>query len=132
MGNELTGDTWRIELPSGGWVQVRSRMTVEDQRAVQGAVDVEVHSDGQGNNVARLPGDHQMARRAALLHRIITGWSYAEQGIPVPSQNVAGPDTVESVLSDLDDMAAVDEAIAPLMEKVNPSRRPNSTRPSPA
>jgi hypothetical protein len=132
LGNELTGDTWRIELPSGAWLQVRSRMTVEDQRAVQGAVDVEIHSDGQGNNVARLPGDHQAARRAALLHRIITAWSYAEQGIPVPSQNVAGVDAVDSVLNDLDDMNEVDDKIAPLMEKVNPTRRPNSRKPSPA
>jgi hypothetical protein len=132
VGNELTGDTWRIELPSGGWLQVRSRMTVEDQRAVQAAVDVEVHSDGEGNNVARLPGDHQARRRAALLHRIITAWSFAEQGIPVPSQNVAGVDTVDSVINDLDDMNAVDEAIQPLMEKVNPTRRPNSRKPSPA
>jgi hypothetical protein len=132
VGNELTGDTWRIELPSGAWLQVRSRMTVEDQRAVQGAVPVEIHSDGEGGNVARLPGDHQAARRAALLHRIITAWSYAEQGIPVPSQNVAGIDTVDSVLNDLDDMNEIDEAITPLMEKVNPSRRPNSRKPSPA
>jgi hypothetical protein len=133
LGNELTGDTWRIELPSGAWLQVRSRMTVEDQRAVQGAVDVEIHTDGQGTNIARLPGDHQAARRAALLHRIITAWSYAEQGIPVPSQNVAGVATVDSVLNDLDDMNEVDEAIQPLMEKVNPTRsRPNSKRPSPA
>ena len=58
MGNELTGDVWRIDLPSGGWIQIRSKMRVEDQRAVQGAVDVEIRSDGDGNSVARLPGDH--------------------------------------------------------------------------
>lgn len=132
MGNELTGDTWRIELPSGGWLQVRSRMTVEDQRAVQGAIDVEISNDGEGKSVARLPGDHQMIRRAALLYRIITGWSYAEQGIPIPENNLAGVSAVESVLNDIDDMATVEEAIQPLMEKVNPSRRPNSRKPSPA
>ena len=132
MGNELTGDTWRIELPSGAWLQVRSKMTVEDQRAVQGAVDVEVRTDGDGNNVARLPGDHQARRRAALLHRIIVAWSYTDAGIPVPSQNVAGVDTVDSVISDLDDMNEVDEKITPLMEKVNPTRRPNSRKPSAA
>lgn len=129
MGNELTGDTWHITLPSGAWIDVRSRMTVEDQRAVQGAVDVEIHTDGEGGNVARLPGDHAMARRAALLYRIITAWSWAEQGIPIPIQNVAGIPTVESVISDLDDMTEVDEKIAPLMEKVNPTRRPNSRKP---
>ena len=130
MGNELTGDTWHIPLPSGAWIEVRSRMTVEDQRAVQGAVDVEVRTDGEGGNVARLPGDHQMARRAALLYRIITAWSWAEQGIPIPAQNMAGLDTVEATLSDLDDMAEAEEKIQPLMEKVNPTRRPNSRKPS--
>lgn len=131
MGDELTGDTWRIELPSGAWLQVRTRMTVEDQRAVQGAVGVQIRTDGDGNSVAHLPGDHQMARRAALLHRIIVAWSYADQGIPVPSQNVAGVGTVDSVISDLDDMNEVDAKIAPLMEKVNPTRsRPNSMKPS--
>jgi hypothetical protein len=130
VGNELTGDVWRIELPSGGWIQVRSKMTVEDQRAVQGAVDVEIRTGAEGGQVARLPGDHQMLRRAALLYRIITGWSFAEQGIPIPENNLAGVAAVESVLNDLDDMAAVEEAIAPLMEKVNPTRRPNSRKPS--
>ena len=100
MGNELTGDIWRIELPvRRRGLRSGRQMTVEDQRAVQGAVDVEIHTDGQGTNIARLPGDHQAARRAALLHRIITAWSYAEQGIPVPSQNIAGVDAVDSVLN---------------------------------
>lgn len=130
MGDELTGDTWNIPLPSGAWVQVRSNMSVTDQRAVQAAVDVEIRTDGEGNNVARLPGDHQARRRAALLYQIITGWSYAEQGIPIPSQNLAGIDAVDSVLSNIKDMNEIDEKIAPLMELVNPSRRPNSTRPS--
>ncbi len=132
MGNELTGDVWRIDLPSGGWIQIRSKMTVEDQRAVQGAVDVEIRSDGDGNSVARLPGDHALARRTALLARIITNWSWAEQGIPIPENNLAGQGAVESVISDLDDWAEIDDKIAPLMEKVNPSRRPNSRRPSAA
>jgi hypothetical protein len=132
VGNELTGDVWRIDLPSGGWIQIRSKMTVEDQRAVQGAVDVEIRSDGDGNSVARLPGDHALARRTALLARIITNWSWAEQGIPIPAGNLAGVAAVESVISDLDDWAEIDDKIAPLMEKVNPSRRPNSKRPSAA
>ena len=132
MGNELTGDVWRIELPSGAWIQVRSKMNAEDQQAVQAAVDVEIHSDGDGQSVARLPGDHQSRRRNALLYRIITNWSWAEQGIPIPSQNVAGVATVTSVISDIDDINEVEDKIAPLMEKVNPSRRPNSKRPSAA
>ena len=86
MGNELTGDVWRIDLPSGGWVQIRSKMTVEDQRAVQGAVDVEIRSDGDGNSVARLPGDHALARRTALLARIITGLVVAGAGHPDPGE----------------------------------------------
>ena len=132
MGNELTGDTWHIELPSGAWVEVRSTMTPKDQRAVQGAVGVEIHSDGQGASVARLPGDHQAARRAALLHRIITNGSWAEQGIPIPSQNIAGADVIEEGTFTLKDLNELDEKIAPLMEEVNPSRRPNSKQPSAA
>ena len=122
----------RIVLPSGAWLEVRDTMTVADQRAVQGAVDVEVRTDGEGNNVARLPGDHQARRRAALLYQIITAWSYTEQGIPVPSQNAAGVDAVDSVISDIKDMNEAEEQIQPLMELVNPTRRPNSRRPSPA
>lgn len=130
MGNELTGDNWHIPLPSGAWVEVRSIMNPKDQRAVQGAVGVEIHNDGQGASVARLPGDHQAARRAALLYRIITNWSWAEQGIPIPSQNIAGADVIEEGTFTLKDLNELDEKIAPLMEEVNPSRRPNSTRPS--
>lgn len=121
----------KIDLPSGAWIEVRDDLSVADQRAVQGAVDVEIRTDGEGNNVARLPGDHQARRRSALLYQIITNWSWAEQGIPVPSQNLAGADAVDSVISSIRDMNEIDEKIAPLMELVNPSRRPNSRKPSP-
>ena len=60
------------------------------------------------------------------------GLVVAEQGIPIPENNLAGPAAVESVIWDLDDMGEIDDKIAPLMEKVNPSRRPNSRRPSAA
>ena len=94
-------------------------MEAEDQRAVQAAVDVEIRSD-EGGSIARLPGDHQIRRTRALLYRIITAWSWSEQGIPVPSQNVAGVDTVDSALNDLDDMNEVDEAIPTHAKSVQP------------
>jgi hypothetical protein len=112
-------------------VELRDKLNVEDQRAVQRAVEIEITTDGSGTTVQRIPGDHTMARRAALLARIITDWSYAAQGIPIPSQNVGGADMIDSAISDLDDMNELDEKIAPLMEKANPGRRPNSRRPSP-
>jgi hypothetical protein len=120
----------RVELPSGAWVELRDKLNVEDQRAVQNAVVIEITTDENGNTVQRIPGDHTMARRAALLSRIVTDWSFAAQGIPIPSQNVGGADMIDSAISDLDDMNKLDEEIRPLMEKANPGRRPNSRRPS--
>ena len=122
----------RIDLPSGAWVEVRDNLNADDYYAVQGAVDVEVSSDGSGASVARLPGNHQLRRQDALLAEIITGWSYTEQGIPVPSQNAAGAAAIRSVIGGggkLDDYRELADAVEPLVEKVNPSRRPNSRKP---
>ena len=125
MGNELTGDVWRIDLPSGGWIQIRSKMTVEDQRAVQGAVDVEIRSDGDGNSVARLPGDHALARRTALLARIITNWGGPGlEGIPVPANNIAGAAVMGSHL-DSKDYNVLAAAVQPLLDEMAPTP-PNS------
>jgi hypothetical protein len=120
----------RVPLPSGAWVDLADTVTTAVHRAVQAAVDVEIVSDGSGSSVAKLPGDHLQRREDALLLHMITGWSWAEQGIPIPSQNAAGVDTILATITNVDDSNALSDAIQPLMEKANPTRRPNSRRPS--
>jgi len=117
----------RLVLPvSGAWIELRDSVDTGDYYAVQSAVDLEITADPEsGTTVTRLPGDHNLRRTDALLERVIVAWSFAEQGIPVPSQNLAGRDTVRSVVTDIDDFLALAAAVEPLLEKVNPRRRPN-------
>ena len=104
----------RIDLPSGAWVEYRDKLTTEDKWAVDGAYDVTVNADG----VAVVPGNAGSLKMKAFLGRVITDWSFAAQGIPVPSQNIGGDDVIATAVSDLDDMNALEDAVAPLFEKV--------------
>ena len=71
-------------------------------------------------------------QRIALWAQQITGWSFADQGIPVPSQNVAGAEVVWSVL-DGPDFNALAEATQALLDEVTAtptsqrSGKPSST-----
>ena len=122
----------RVELPSGAWVELRDKLNVEDQRAVQNAVVIEITTDENGNTVQRIPGDHTMARRAALLSRIVTDWSFAAQGIPIPSQNAAGKDGVLDLLGATltdDDYDKLVEAVHEILTRMvrSPKRGKQST-----
>lgn len=123
----------RVSLPSGGWAEIRENLTAEDRWAVQEAIVFEIATDaaGQVNPMQRVSSATTERARQALLARVITSWSLADQGIPVPSQNAAGADVLGSL--DLDDWDALAEAVQPLVDKANPgSGRPNRKKKSAA
>jgi hypothetical protein len=67
--------TQRIELPEGGqYIEVKdvSELNHGDERAVKGAVSVEINTK-TGRSV--MPGDYQEAMQDTLAARIITGWN---------------------------------------------------------
>lgn len=108
----------RVELPgkqadgTPHWVEYRDQLRALDRFAVQEVASVEV---GEGKNRANF---YAMANdmRNALLGRIITAWSYP---VPVPSQNhFQAPDVVIGEAMSLEDYAALEEAVEPLMELI--------------
>jgi hypothetical protein len=106
----------RVELPSGGWVEYRSNLTVQDRIAANSALSFRFEPQDDGTEVRTMTGGSDDRMRIALLGRIITDWSFA--GIPAPSKNIADPaDLIDSVL-DLDDYDKVCEEIAPLFQRV--------------
>ena len=106
----------RVELPSGGWVEYRSNLTVQDRIAANAALHFRFEPQDDGTEVRTMTGGSDDKMRIALLGRIITGWSFP--GVPAPAQNIADPaDLIDSVL-DLDDYEAVCDAIAPLFQRI--------------
>jgi hypothetical protein len=83
-------------------VEFRSEVTVtgNDRKAVQ-------ISDAANDDRQRL----------ALWGQQITAWSFADQGIPVPSQNVGGPEVIWTVL-DGPDFSALADATQDLLDEV--------------
>ena len=115
----------KVELPSGGWVEVRDRLTLQDKWAITQGLEIQSR-DGVQYIPANF-GDQQMRN---FLSSVITAWSF--EGIPVPSQNFGGADVMATVL-DLDDYDALEEAVQPLYEKVarsRPNRQKAATTPS--
>jgi hypothetical protein len=113
--------TTRFELPSENWVEYRTDLKAGDKFAVQDAVILEYTEDDK----RRLRAGTTNVMRNALLTRIITAWSF--QGIPVPSQNFAGVETIGETL-DIDDYNALAEAVAPLLDKVAFTSAPNQRK----
>lgn len=113
--------TERIELPSEGWIEYRTDLKANDKFAVQDAIVLEL-GDGETRKVH---GGTSNTMRNALLARIITAWSYP--GIPIPSQNIAGIDTIGDTL-DIDDYNALAEAVNELLEKVAFTSAPNRVK----
>ena len=105
----------RAELPSlqadntPNWVEYRDRLMSLDRFEVQ---EVALVSVGDRTSFLALQND----MRNALLGRIITAWSFP---VPIPSANgfQAADKVIGSVL-DLDDYAALEEAVQPLMDKI--------------
>jgi hypothetical protein len=109
----------RIELPSGAWVEYRDKLKAADKFAVQDSIRLSI-DDG----VQLVTGGIQNSMRNALLGRVISSWSF--EGVPIPSQNIAGDEIIGELL-ELDDYDALSKAVEPLMEKVSFSAAANAS-----
>jgi hypothetical protein len=116
----------RVDLPSGAWVEYRDQLKVRDRFEVQEVAKVQVGETGNSTSFLAMAND----MRNALLGRIITAWSYP---VPIPSQNsFAAADVIIGDTMDLDDYAALEEAVQPLMDRIggrgtpDPKKQPSS------
>jgi hypothetical protein len=116
----------KVDLPSGGWVDIREEFSPADRRHVLAAVDFT--SEG---GVVTIPGDVAESQTRAFLAETILSWSF--DGIPVPSSNIGGADILDTVFTGkLADWDALVEKARPLMEQVIPPNRPAASRRRPA
>jgi len=107
----------RTELPSGGWIEWTDKVMSGTRFEVRKAIRNEITSAPDGTVVQQLDGANEDRQRVALWFEVITGWSFAETGIPIPKANLAGADVVWQVL-DMDDYNALADATQDLLEKV--------------
>ena len=123
----------RIELPSTqsdgspNWVEYRDKLKAGDRFAVQAAAKVELGSGTDDKRVASFL-EMQNDMRNALLGRIITEWSFPD---PIPSANsFAAADVVIGNVLDLEDYAALEKAVEPLMDLIQGRNVPDPKRQS--
>ena len=77
----------RVEMPSGAWAEPETNSTAGDQFAIQSGFTVEWQDGKQ-----LMPSGVSNTMMKNLLGDIITTWGGPGlEGIPVPSQNMAGP-----------------------------------------
>ena len=112
----------KVDLPSGAWAEIRTDLRAKDRFAVQDVATVEV---GEGRNRASLEMQNDM--RNALLGRIITAWSYP---VPIPENGLQAADVVIGDAMDLDDYGALEEAVEPLMDKIEGRKTADPKKPS--
>jgi hypothetical protein len=84
-----------------------------------------VMSDGQ--LVQESDNGNMDRMRLALWGQQITGWSFADHGVPIPKNNVAGPEVIWVTL-DGPDFNALADATQDLLEEVTAS--PTRARPA--
>lgn len=109
----------RVELPSGNWIEMRDKLLAADRFAVQAVARVEL---GDKNNSASFL-EMQNDMRNCLLGRIISKWSFPG---PTPAEDsFRAADMVIGETMDLDDYAALEEAVEPFMEKIAGKSRPD-------
>ena len=113
----------RVELPSGAWVEYRDKLLAGDRFAVQAVARVELGDKGQSASFLEMQND----MRNAMLGRIITAWSYPA---PTPEQAGQPADLVIGKVMDLDDYAALEKAVEPLMDKISGRSAPDPKTPS--
>lgn len=123
----------RVELPSGGWVEFRDSVMSAVRFDVRDSVKSVIRADDSGQAVQEIGGANDDRQRAALWWHIITDWSFAATGIPIPSANAAGKDGVLDLIGatftdeDYDKLAEATQEILTRMTK-NPKR----AKPSPS
>jgi hypothetical protein len=98
----------RVELPSGGWVELRTKLKARDLFAVRQAVQLDTDEDG----IRKVSVGIMDQMRNALLTRVILAWSFDER---IPSEN---PDPEALHELEVDDYNALERAVSPLMDKV--------------
>lgn len=109
----------RVDLPSGGWIEYRDKLLAADRFAVQAVARVELKENANSASFLEMQND----MRNALLGRIITKWSYDG---PVPSQDsFRAADMVIGETMDVDDYAALEKAVEPLMDKISGRSAPD-------
>lgn len=114
----------RVELPSGNWIEYRDKLLAADRFAVQAVARVELKDSGNSASFLEMQND----MRNALLGRIITKWSYNG---PVPKDDsFRAADMVIGETMDLDDYAALEKAIEPLMDKISGRTGPDPKKQS--
>jgi hypothetical protein len=102
----------KVDLPSGAWVEYRDKLLAADRFAVQAVARVELKESSNSASFLEMQND----MRNALLGRIITGWSYSG---PIPSaDSFRAADMVIGETMDIDDYAALEKAVEPLMDKI--------------
>lgn len=113
----------KVDLPSGGWVEIRERLMAQDKFATQAAVHVELDTaTGLQHTAVGLVNE----MRNALLALLIDDWSFAAV---IPKNNHAGSRVIGETL-DLDDYIALSQAIEPMLLKVVSGGAPNRPAPS--
>lgn len=117
-------------MPSGAWAELRDKLNAGDKFATQSGYTVEWQDGKQ-----LMPSGLANTMMKNLLGVIVTSWGGpGREGIPVPSQNMAGPDILDTL--DIDDYEALSAAAEPLMRKLvmprpnQPDRTGGSTTPS--
>lgn len=116
----------RVELPSGAWVEIRDKLSLQDRWAMGEGITIT-----QRDGVQYIPANISDLQMKGFLGSVITAWSF--QGIPVPSQNIGGADVLGTVFTDLDDFETLEDAVQPLFQKVarnRPNPKPPATTPS--
>ena len=122
----------RVELPSGGWVEFRDSVMSAVRFDVRDSVKSVIRADDAGQAVQEIGGANDDRQRAALWWHIITDWSFAATGIPIPSQNAAGKDGVLDLIGatftdeDYDKLAEATQEILTRMVR-SPKRGKQST-----
>jgi hypothetical protein len=120
----------RTDLPSKqpdgspNWVEWSDRWMSGTRFHVKAAVEYRTSANPDGSGVVQVSdGANDDRQRLALWAQQITAWSFADQGIPIPSQNAGGPEIIWTVL-DGPDFVALAEATQPLLDEVtaNPTR----------
>lgn len=106
----------RVELPSGGWVDVRENLKGKDKIAVHSVVKLKIKSGQEQEQDTTAAVSDLM--HYALLANVITAWWL---DAPIPADG-GGVDAVEDL--DIDDLNALTDATEHLLKKVN-RRSPN-------
>ena len=114
------------------WCEWRDSVMSAVRFDVRDSVKSVIKAGDDGQAVQEIGGANDDRQRAALWWHIITDWSFAATGIPIPSQNAAGKDGVLDLIGatftdeDYDKLAEATQEILTRMVR-SPKRGKQST-----